>query len=211
MMNKLSAKDLRARLNHLNSLKGFTESRVAQTSKEIALAEMDIDVINQSIELLNRLSEEEVENGIKTYVSLLEEGLKALFPEQQVGLKGEIDKVRGKVSLRLKTTFISEDGVEVEGEGVDSFGGAVATVQSLLLRISLILKRGLRPFLVLDESFPAVDEYRTELLVDFLKSLCERLDMDILCITHNQSISEQADLSYRLKPSKDGVGIERIK
>jgi len=210
-MSNLSVKDLRARLNHINSLKSFTERRVEQITKEICIAELDLDVINQSIELLNRLSEEEVESGIKTYVSLLEEGLKALFPDQQVGLKGEVDKVRGKVSLRLKTTFISQDGIEVEGEGVDSFGGAVATVQSLLLRISLILKRGLRPFLILDESFPAVDAYRTELLVDFLKSLCSRLDMDILCITHNHSISEQADLSYRLKPSKNGVMIEKIK
>jgi len=210
-MTEISVKDLRARLNHIRSLKSFTENRISSLSDETALLEIDLDVVNQSIELLNRLSEEEVENGIKTYIALLEEGLKALFPEQQVGLKGEVDKLRGKISLRLKTTFKSQDGIEVEGEGIDSFGGAVATVQSLLLRISLILKRDLQPFLVLDESFPAVDAYRTELLIDFLKTLCSRLEMDILCITHNHSLSEQADRSYRLKPSKQGVKLEKIK
>jgi len=206
-----SVKDLRARLNHLQTLRSFTENRVSSLENEIARAEMESDVIHQSIELLNRLSEAEVENGIKTYVSLLEEGLKALFPDQQVGLRGDVDKIRGKVSLRLKTTFTSKDGITVEGEGIDSFGGAVSTVQSLLLRISLILKIDLKPLLILDESFPAVDAYRTELLVEFLKTLCARLKMNILCITHNHSISDQADRSYRLSPSSSGVRIEKLK
>jgi hypothetical protein len=160
--------------------------------------------------LLEKISEEEVEKGINTYIALLDEGLKAIFPEQEVGLKAEIDKVRGKVSVRLKTTFKGADGLEIESESLDAFGGAVATIQSLLLRVALILKRGLRPLLVLDETFAPVDENRIPLLVDFLKVLCNKLDMDILCVSHNSVLTDNADIAYRIKPTANGAVFEKI-
>jgi DNA repair exonuclease SbcCD ATPase subunit len=161
--------------------------------------------------ILDKLAEDEVQRGVATYASLLEEGLRAIFPEQQVGLKPEVTKLRGKVAVKLKTTFKGQDGIEVESDEIDAFGGAVTTIQSLLLRISLILKRDLRPLLILDETFPAVDGDRVEILVNFLKVLCERLGMDILCITHDQSIAEGADIGYRIAPSSEGAKLKRIK
>ena len=203
-------KDVLARYSRLLSLKERSENRVRALESEISTLEGDLDMYRQAGALLDRITEEEVESGIQTYIALLEQGLKAIFPEQDVGLVGEIDKVRGKVSLRLKTTFKGQDGLEIEGEGLDAFGGAVSTIQSLLLRISLILKRNLKPVLLLDESFPAVDGERVDLLVDFLKALCVKLDMEILCITHNPSIAEKADLAYRIASTKDGAKLKKI-
>ena len=168
------------------------------------------EVLKATENYKRKIIEKEVEEGVKTYISLLDQGLKAIFPEQDISQTAEITKVRGKVSVRLKTVVKGKDGVEVEGEGLDTFGGAVSTVQSLLLRVSLLLKRELRPVLVLDETFPAVDENRTELLVDFLKALCKKLDMDILCISHNSSIAESADLAYRVKATKNGASFTKI-
>jgi hypothetical protein len=202
--------DLNQRKHHIDSLKAYIKKRKNTLSNEITLLENQVDICLQSNALLDKISEEEIEQGIKTYVSLLEQGLKAIFPEQKVGLSAQVEKVRGKISLRLKTTFEGEDGIIVEGEGIDSFGGAVSTVQSLLLRISLILKRKLRPILVLDESFPAIDEERVVLLINFLKVLCEKLGMEILCITHNNLICENATLSYKIYPSKEGAKLKKI-
>jgi len=86
----------------------------------------------------------------------------------------------------------------------------VATIQSLLLRVALILKRGLRPLLVLDETFAPVDENRIPLLVDFLKVLCNKLDMDILCVSHNSVLTDNADIAYRIKPTANGAVFEKI-
>jgi hypothetical protein len=178
---------------------------------EIAFLELDKDKKTEAGVILDTLAQDEVERGVSTYISLLEEGLKAIFPEQEVGLTAEISKVRGKVAVNLKTTFKGQDGLEIEGDGLDAFGGAVTTIQSLLLRISLILKRNLRPVLILDETFPAVDENRVEILVDFLKILCQRLGMDILCITHDPTISDNCDIGYKITPSKNGATLKRIK
>lgn len=202
--------DIRSRLSYLEALHESSVSRVSSLETEVGLLEVDLDLANEANVILDRLAEDEVTQGVSAYVCLLEEGLKAIFPEQEVGLQAEVVKLRGKVSVRLKTTFKGEDGIEVEGEGLESFGGAVATIQSLLLRVSLILKRNLRPLLILDETFPSVDAGRSEILVGFLKVLCQRLNMDILCISHDATIAEGADIGYKVTASKTGAKIKRI-
>lgn len=203
--------DLVSRFYRLKTLKESSEKRIEGLENEIAFLELEKDKKTEAGVILDSLAQDEVERGVSAYISLLEEGLKAIFPEQEVGLKAEIKRVRGKVAVNLKTTFKGEDGLEIEGGGMDAFGGAVTTIQSLLLRISLILKRNLRPMLILDETFPAVDGDRVEILVEFLKILCSRLEMDILCITHDPTIAENCDIGYKITPTKDGAKLKRIK
>lgn len=202
--------DLKTRLHTLKALKQNVSDKITNLEKEIKQTDIDIFERHEACLLLEKISEEEVEKGINTYIALLDEGLKAIFPEQQVGLKAEIDKVRGKISVRLKTTFKGNDGLEIESESLDAFGGAVATIQSLLLRVALILKRGLKPLLVLDETFAPIDESRVVLLVDFLKVLCKKLNMDILCVSHNSVLTDNADIAYKIKPTTNGAVFEKI-
>jgi len=202
--------DLKTRIHTLKTLKEDVQSKILRLEKEIKQNDELIFNMQNACLLLEKISEEEVEKGINTYIALLDEGLKAIFPEQQVGLKAEIDKIRGKVSVRLKTTFKGVDGLEIESESLDAFGGAVATIQSLLLRVALILKRGLRPLLILDETFAPVDENRIPLLVDFLKVLCNKLNMDILCVSHNSVLTDNADIAYKIKPTANGAVFEKI-
>lgn len=204
-------KDLVSRFYRLKTLKETCENRIDDLENEIAFLELDKDKKTEAGIILDTLAQDEVERGVSAYILLLEEGLKAIFPEQEVGLTANISRVRGKVAVNLKTTFKGQDGLEIVGDGMDAFGGAVTTIQSLLLRISLILKRNLRPLLILDETFPAVDESRVEILVGFLKVLCKRLDMDILCITHDPTIADNCDLGYKITPSKEGAKLKRIK
>jgi DNA repair exonuclease SbcCD ATPase subunit len=202
--------DLRTRIHTLKALKENTENNISKLEEQIVSLDKEMVLKQEANVLLDRISEEEVSKGIDTYVALLDEGLKAIFPEQEVGLKAEVDKIRGKISVRLKTTFKGSDGLEIESESMDAFGGAVATIQSLLLRVALILKRELRPLLILDETFAPVDENRVRLLVDFLKVLCDRLGMDILCVSHNPILTENADIAYRIKPTANGAIFEKI-
>lgn len=201
--------NLKERLLQLEAQRQSLTGRAATLEKEVALLDAELDVKNQATGILDALAEEEINLGVQTYVHLLEEGLKAIFPEQEIGQSAEVLKLRGKVSVKLKTLVKGQDGIDVEGDGLETFGGAVATIQSLLLRVALILKRGLRPLLILDETFPAVDDSRLDLLVTFLKVLCSRLNMDILCITHQAALAEHADISYKIRSTKDGAKFSR--
>jgi DNA repair exonuclease SbcCD ATPase subunit len=195
----------------LKTLKESCVKRIDDLETEIAFLELDKDQKTEAGVILDSLIQNEVDRGVSAHILLLEEGLKAIFPEQEVGLTAEVSKVRGKVAVNLKTTFKGQDGLEIEGDGLNAFGGAVTTIQSLLLRISLVLKRNLRPMLILDETFPAVDSDRIEILVDFLKVLCQRLDMDIVCITHDPTIAENCDIGYQITSTKKGAELKRIK
>jgi DNA repair exonuclease SbcCD ATPase subunit len=204
-MNPLTARYLKLKTEHDSIF-----ARIEALTSEIASRDKVKDELMQVAVLFEQMAEEEVNRGVNTYVDLLEEGLKAIFPEQKISLEADVSKQRNKIAVKLKTKVVGDDGIEVEAEGIDSFGGALTTIQSLLLRVSLIMRSQLRPLLILDESFPAVDSSRVHLLVEFLKVLCRKLNMDILCITHDPSIAEGADIGYKIKPSSQGAKFDRI-
>lgn len=202
--------DIKARMLKLKGEQSSISERIDELVKKIGIKEQEKDELMQVSLLFETMAEEEVQKGVQTYISLIEQGLKAIFPEQTITLQAEISKVRSKVAVKLKTKVVGSDGIEVEAEGMDSFGGALTTIQSLLLRVSLLMRSQLRPLLILDESFPAVDNTRVHLLVDYLKVLCEKLGMDILCITHDPAIAESADIGYKIRPSSSGAQFDRI-
>lgn len=204
-MNPLTARYLK-----LKAEQDSISTRIEALASEIASRDKVKNELMQVAVLFEQMAEEEVNMGVNTYVDLLEEGLKAIFPEQKISLEAEVLKQRNKIAVKLKTKVIGDDGIEVEAEGIDSFGGALTTIQSLLLRVSLIMRSQLRPLMILDESFPAVDSSRVHLLVEFLKVLCKKLNMDILCITHDPAIAEGANIGYKIRPSSQGAKFDRI-
>ena len=114
-------------------------------------------------------------------------------------MKAAVDIQRGKVSVDLSTIQKQADGTITEGEVTSSYGGSVATLQSVLLRIIVVLRRGMRPLLLLDESLGAVAEQYVQNVGKFLSVLCERMDIDVLAVTHNPTLVEAADRAYRIR------------
>ena len=100
--------------------------------------------------------------------------------------------------MDLITSHINEEGLEVKGTTSESFGGAIATVQSILMRVIVMLRRGLKPVLLLDESLPAFDDNYVVNMGKFLSLICKRLGLDILLVTHNHALVESADHAYRI-------------
>ena len=84
--------DIRSRLSYLEALHESSVSRVSSLETEVGLLEVDLDLANEANVILDRLAEDEVTQGVSAYVCLLEEGLKAIFPEQEVGLQAEVVK-----------------------------------------------------------------------------------------------------------------------
>jgi ABC-type thiamine transport system ATPase subunit len=160
--------------------------------------------------LLQQLIDKEVTVGVQAVEKLHTEGLQAVFGDQDLSVKSVVEVQRGKVSVDL-ITVQKQLGHEVEGLSNDSFGGAVATVQSVLLRIIILLRRGLRPLLLLDETLPAFDHNYVLNMGAFLSTLCQRLKMDILLVTHNPALVEAADHSYRLVRRNGSVKVEVLK
>ena len=177
---------------------------------EIEDLRLQRETLDKVSTLFRKLIDDEVNDGVASIEHLQTEGLRAVFDDQDLSVKAEVSESRGKISVNL-TTIQKKGGEITEAHSLDAFVGAVTTVQSVLMRVGVIMTQGMRPLVLLDESLPAFDDHYVHNMMRFLSDLCSRLKFDILLVTHNQSIVENADKAYRLVRKGDEVKVQTIK
>jgi|GEM_PF-2536668 len=157
-------------------------------------------------ELLRTLVDAEVTEGVEAVTKLQTEGLQEIFPDKDVSLEADVTSSRGKVSVDLMTVDRKPDGEVVKGADVDFFGGSISTVESVLLRIIVIMRRGLRPLLVLDETLGAIAKLYVDRMATFLRTLCNRIPggMDVLAVSHDPLLIDAAEKAYVVDVQADG-------
>ena len=175
------------------------KTRLENTKGEIARLEKEEQLLDMVANLFRTLIDTEVTEGVKAVEQLLTEGLQAVFDDQDLSVRSEVSISRGKVSVDFITVQRHADGTFTEGLSREAFGGAVTTVQSVLLRIMVVLRRGLRPLLLLDESLPAFDPNYVHNMGRFIQLLCERLSVDLLLVTHNPALVEASNVGYEIQ------------
>ena len=201
----MSIEEIKNRAIRLKSSRDYLMTRKLNLGSEISQLESNEELLALSSELIKKLIDSEVVQGVKSIESLISEGLQAVFHDQDIEVRADVEEKRGKINVSFVT---SQDGVE--GKTLEAFGGAVSTVQSILLRLAIILKRDLRPVLMLDESLPAFDSGYIHLMAEFLSTLCHRLGVSILLVTHNPNLVDAAHLSYRISRSGDSAKLTKI-
>lgn len=156
-------------------------------------------ILDRVCDLFRVLIDKEVVDNARSAEMLLTEGLKSIFDDMDLSVRTEVDVQRGKVSVDFYTVQNQPNGVQTEAPSTDAYGGSVSVVQSVLLRIVVMLRRGMRPLLLLDESLGAVAEQYVPRVGQFLRLLSERVGMDILAVTHNPVLVEAAHKAYRIR------------
>lgn len=202
---------LRSRADRLVGARDAARQRVASTRQAIQDLENEGELLNLVQGVLRALIDKEVSAGVEVVEKLMTEGLQAVFHDQKLSVQSEITVSRGKVSVDLLTVHERPDGEVIKGVPNDAFGGAVATVMSVLLRVIVMRRRGLRPFLLLDESLPAFDAGYVQNMGEFLQLICARLGLDILLVSHNPSLVDAADRAYRIVRTKSGARFEKMR
>lgn len=202
---------LRLRAERLIGERDAAQRRLTATQKDIKRLTNEGELLDIVQGVLRTLIDKEVTTGVQAVERLLTEGLQAVFNDQDLAVRAEVVTQRGKVAVNLVTVQKHPDGTTVEGVSSDAFGGAVTTVESVLLRIIVMMRRGLRPFLLLDETLPAFDANYVANMGQFLALICDRLHIDILLVTHNQALVDAAHKAYRIVRGKDGARFEVIR
>tara|TARA_B100001057_G_scaffold11248_1_gene10700 strand:- start:440 stop:1084 length:645 start_codon:yes stop_codon:yes gene_type:complete len=205
-----SATSLRSRLDRVVGRRDEVTRRVEDCQNVIQGLNDEEHLCQLVAELFRQLIDAEVNAGVQAVESLLTEGLSAVFADQQISVRSEVGVSRGKVSVDLITTQKQADGTISEGSTIDAFGGAVTTVQSVLLRLIVVMRRGLRPVLLLDESLPAFDANYVDAMGKFLRLLCERMGVDILLVTHNPALVEASHRAYRIRRTPKGAKFDLV-
>jgi len=197
-------------VSNLKALREADQRKLASLSVEVDDLRLQHETLEKVSALLRRFIDDEVNEGIVSIESLQTEGLKAVFDDQDLSVKAEVSEARGKISVNL-TTIQNKEGEITSAHSLDAFGGAVTTVQSVLMRIAVLMTQNMRRIILLDESLPAFDDNYVHNMVQFLSDLCDRLGFDLLLVTHNQGIVESAQRAYRLVRSGDEVKLKTLK
>lgn len=175
--------------------------------KEIQRLEEEEHLLALCGQLLRTLADEEVSEGVEAVTQLQTEGLQEIFPDKDLSLEAEVSESRGKVSVELVTVDKKPDGTVIKDSSIEAFGGSVTTVESILLRLIVIMRRDLRPLLVLDETLAAVARSYVGSVAEFFRAMCEKIPggMDILAVSHDPQLIEGAQRAYVIEASRSGA------
>lgn len=196
--NFTSLEELRSDTHRVEALRDAADRRLRDVEAQILVLEGEQAILDRVADLFRLLIDREVVDNAVTAQNLLTEGLQAVFDDLDLSVRADVDIQRGKVSVDLVTIQKQDDGTTTEGSPTDAYGGSVATVQSVLLRIVVLSRRGLRPLLLLDESLGAVAEQYVPRVGQFLALLSLRMGLDVLAISHNPVLVEASTRAYRI-------------
>lgn len=177
----------------MNTLRDQHSRYQAGIEAEIATLTRQVEVASKASIVLKALLHDMVEENLKSIDKLVTEGLRQVFHDQMdITFRSELVERNNQLQISFRT----EQGPAV-GTAMDSFGASVTVVESLLLRIIVILKTGLAPVLMLDESLAQVSDDYIEPLGRLIQSLCKDLGLTILLVTHQHEFQETADVVYK--------------
>jgi len=178
-----------------------------QNQREIRNLEEEEHLLVLCAQLLRTLADDEVSEGVEAVTQLQTEGLQEIFPDKDLSLEAEVSESRGKVSVELVTVDKKPDGTVIRDSSLEAFGGSVTTVESILLRIIVIMRRDLKPLLVLDETLAAVARNYVSSVAEFFRTMCEKVPggMDILVVSHDPQLVEGAQRSYVIEANRSGA------
>jgi len=163
------------------------EDEIFNLNKEQVLLQQTSEVLKT---LLDKMS---VEN-ISKIEKLVTFGLNTIFGDKYSGIKFFIE--RSTKRDQLNYDFMLEvDGVKATIDG--NFGGGMACVVSIIMRLILTVNLGLYRFVVLDESLSGVSEEFQQKTADFIRVITEQLGLDILLVTHQEQFALGANKRYK--------------
>lgn len=200
----------RALANRALGLREALDKQIDDNRRRIRELEHEDELLDLVANLIRQLIDTEVTDGVKAVERLQSEGLREIFHDQELSVRAEVEESRGKISVTLLTNQRRKDGSVVEGVSDQSFGGSVMTMQSILMRITVIYRRKMRPLLLLDETLVAVANRYVDRAARFLSTLCKRLGLDVLLITHDEAIVSAAHRAYQVTYQNDRAKFREI-
>lgn len=195
--------NVRTLANKAVAYRDALDQQIVENKTRVKDLENEEELLNLVSSLIRQLIDSEVTDSVKAVEKLQSEGLQEIFHDQNLSVRAEVEESRGKVAVSFFTTEARADGTIVEGQSEESFGGSVTTMQSILMRITVIFRRDMRPLLLLDETLVAVADKYVDRAARFLSTLSRRLGLDVLLISHDDALVGAAHRAYHVDKIND--------
>ena len=164
-----------------------------------------LQLLEQAQAFLQKIAQE-TQNHLKFQIEdIVNLALDTCFPNEYE-FKLEFEVMRGKTEARL--VFLSQR-TQREVDPMNASGGGVVDLTSFALRIaSYVIEQGTDNVIIFDEPFRFVSRDLQERAGLILKKLSEKLNIQIILVTH---IPELVDVADRIIEVKKTDGISKIK
>lgn len=172
---------------------------------DLAVKQAEVATLSQRIELLVKVGELfrtlmdlMVVKQVRVVEEIVTEGLQSIFHDLDLSFESDIVPRYNKIAVDF---YIrqgqKDDPLSFRGRPLESFGGGPSSVASLVLRVFTVIRLKLWPVLILDEALGAVSDEYTDQTALFLRTLAQKLGVDILLVTHKQAFLDHANAAYR--------------
>lgn len=164
------------------------DSEIKKLSSTTLCFQKAVSFCDLLIEKMNAASVEDIEK-------LVTEALQFIF-EKPYKFKMNPEVKRGSMTYSFSLEI---DGREIDNI-MDSEGGGIVSVISILMRIITILISDppMQRILILDESLGMLSEEYIDNASKFIKNLGSKLDFKIVLVTHQQAFRAHADAVYEV-------------
>lgn len=175
--------------------KGILDLR-AKHARYVALV-ADVEEAN----LIAQTVAQETQKALTVHISdLVTHALQAVFDDKYEFELRFVQK-RSKTEAQL---LFTRDGNPIEP--MDSCGGGLVDIAAFALRLSLLMLQKERlPLLILDEPFRFISEDLQPKAALLVKELSQKLHIQIIMVTHNESLMDVADRTFIVKQDRQGI------
>lgn len=203
---------LRNRINEEVAEAKFTAGRANQIKEEIESLQSEIVVLEKSGIVLNSLGEERQLKAQDTIEQLVTRGLQQIFDDTlSFHIIQSVKAKAASVEFVVRTTL--NDGGVVDTPVMEARGGGLAATIGFLLRVViLLLKNGQSGsnILILDETFGMVSAEYLPGVSQFLRELVDRTEIQVVMVTHQTELVEDADVVYRFTTENGKTKVETL-
>lgn len=208
-------------VNHKELLKTVQIS-LAEKKKELTRATKEyqeqVSITKDYIvltEYTNSVLTNKLEEIKQQLIPLVNSAYSSIFQDDKLKfeLTTAVKRSKTTYSVNIVDETNSAIGLKVSGL-MESFGGGVAVLTSVMLRMIFIMLTGRPKFIILDETLNPISEKYREHTSQLLSKLCEQLGFVITIVTfdENNLFSSYAHTVYEAKRvSKSTTAFEKVR
>lgn len=194
--------DFLDRVRYLEGVYKAKKDHLETATKEVNELTQEQDELEQTEKVIKYLIDKLIQNDLSKMDKLVTYGLNSVYTDRDMKFQSVVQEKRKKLFIDLQTYY---NGNQINPSSKSS----VQVIESAILRILSIIKLKKSRFMMMDESFGAVDGIYIENVSKLLSELATKLGMDLLIVTHNSNLAEHAKNGYEVKLHDNNIKVSK--
>lgn len=189
--------DYKAKILKAEAALDLAKETLAQSQAAIATNQNKFQDLEEAAAFAQQIAKETQEQVKFQLEDIVNLALRAVYGDMYV-FAVEFEIKRGNSEAVL---VLYKDGERID-DPMNSTGGGVCDILSFALRIALLIISKNNRVLVMDEPFKYISKDLREQAIEIIKRISTDLQVQIICITHDEELIEYSDRIFVVSQDK---------